>query len=78
MAGFEYKDGCLLCNECGRLSSPPDTDGACLAECPCGNSERLDAIESLIDLFNGPPAPRPTRDGGDGTSARPQARGDTK
>ncbi|RPJ84134.1 MAG: hypothetical protein EHM13_05625 [Acidobacteria bacterium] len=62
MPGFEYKDGCLLCNQCGRLNDPPDIDVASLAECPCGNSESLEAIEGLIDLFNAPPKPpaRPT------------------
>lgn len=57
MAGFEYKDGCLLCNQCGRLNEPPDVDVATLVECPCGNSESLEAIEELIEIYNSPPEP---------------------
>ena len=52
MARFEYKDGCLLCNECGRLNKPPEPDDSGRAECPCGNSESLEAIEELIQLYN--------------------------
>jgi hypothetical protein len=57
MARFEYKDGCLLCNECGRLNTPPAEDESTRAECPCGNSESLEAIEGLIDLYNQPREP---------------------
>jgi hypothetical protein len=54
MPRFEYKDGCLLCNECGRLNKPPDDEESTRAECPCGNSESLDAIAEIVDLYNKP------------------------
>jgi hypothetical protein len=61
MARFEYKDGCLLCNQCGRLYEKTEAGAprAEVVECPCGNSETLDAITQLIELYNPPPPAGP-------------------
>ncbi len=56
MAKFEYKDGCLLCNQCGRLyekDQAPDRDGRIV--CPCGNNEQVDALEQVLSIYNAPP-----------------------
>ena len=52
MARFEYKDGCLRCNQCGRLHEPIQAGDSTIGECPCGNSERLDALDRLVELYN--------------------------
>jgi len=52
MPKFGYKDGCLLCNQCGRLYEAPEAEDAAKFECPCGNAEDLDAIQRLIDSYN--------------------------
>ena len=55
MARFEYKDGCLRCNQCGRLYEPDRPDDAGYDRCPCGNGELLDALDGLVELYNGQP-----------------------
>ncbi len=62
MPRFEYKDGCLLCNQCGRLYEKTEPGTPELIECPCGNSERLDAIDQIVELYNPPPVPPAARD----------------
>jgi hypothetical protein len=52
MARFRYQDGCLLCNQCGRLYETTPPEGSGKFECPCGNAETLDAIHRLMDLYN--------------------------
>lgn len=53
MAKFGYKDGCLLCNQCGRLyETTPGEEKTGTFECPCGNAEDLDAIQRLIEFYN--------------------------
>ena len=54
MAGFEYKDGCLRCNQCGRLHDPARLDDSSFTGCPCGNNELLDALDGMLELYNGP------------------------
>ncbi len=55
MAKFGYKNGCLQCNQCGRLYEDPIPGEAEKFECPCGNAEDLDAIQRLIEVYNRPP-----------------------
>ncbi len=55
MPKFGYKDGCLLCNQCGRLNDPPSPDDTAQFECPCGNAEDLSAIQELVEFYNRPP-----------------------
>ncbi len=52
MAKFSYKDGCLLCNQCGQLYEPAPQEGSGKFECPCGNADTLDAIHEIIWLYN--------------------------
>ncbi len=52
MAKFSYKDGCLLCNQCGQLYETVPPEGSGRLECPCGNADTLDAIQRLIELYN--------------------------
>ena len=52
MAKFGYKDGCLLCNQCGQLYEIAPREGPGKFECPCGNADTLDAIQRLIELYN--------------------------
>jgi hypothetical protein len=52
MPRFSYKDGCVLCNQCGKLHDPTPQQGTEKFECPCGNADTLDAIERLVELYN--------------------------
>ena len=52
MKKFGYKDGCVLCNQCGRLYETVPREDSGKFECPCGNAEELDAIHRLVDLYN--------------------------
>ncbi len=52
MAKFGYKDGCLLCNQCGRLYETTPREETGKFECPCGNAEELDAIRRLTEFYN--------------------------
>lgn len=55
MARFQYKDGCLLCNQCGQLyDTTPPAEESGKFECPCGNAEDLSAIAELIEFYNRP------------------------
>jgi len=52
MAKFSYKDGCLLCNQCGQLYESTQHDSTGKFECPCGNAEDLAAIHQIIEFYN--------------------------
>jgi hypothetical protein len=52
MAKLEYKNGCIECNECGRLFDVPLPGDVPELVCPCGNSESLDALDLVTDTFN--------------------------
>ena len=57
MSKLEYKNGCVECNECGRLFEIPLPGDTPDLVCPCGNSETLDALGLVTDTFNSPSAP---------------------
>jgi len=69
MSKLEYKNGCVACNECGRLFEVPLPGDPPELVCPCGNSETLDALTLVADTFKADeaaPAAPPKTDKGRG------------